>query len=39
MTDIKIDLAAYQGHRIAHETVWNVPYAHFFIAHNGSTPT
>jgi len=22
----------YQGHRVAHETVWNVPYAHFFIA-------
>jgi hypothetical protein len=22
----------YHGHRIAHETVWTVPYAHFFIA-------
>lgn len=21
----------YNGHRLAHETVWNVPYAHFFI--------
>ncbi|ATQ76689.1 metalloenzyme domain-containing protein [Massilia violaceinigra] len=28
----------FRGHRIAHETVWNVPYAHFFIDFNGTTP-
>ncbi|APA68615.1 STM4013/SEN3800 family hydrolase [Janthinobacterium sp. 1_2014MBL_MicDiv] len=22
----------YRGHRVAHDSVWNVPYAHFFIA-------
>lgn len=29
----------YQGHRLAHETVWNVPYAHFFIDFNGTRPS
>ncbi|WP_243491060.1 STM4013/SEN3800 family hydrolase [Massilia violaceinigra] len=28
----------FHGHRIAHETVWNVPYAHFFIDFTGATP-
>jgi hypothetical protein len=23
----------FEGHRIAHETVWTVPYAHFFLGH------
>lgn len=29
----------YRGHRLAHDTVWSVPYAHFFIDHStASTP-
>ncbi|GAA5166498.1 STM4013/SEN3800 family hydrolase [Viridibacterium curvum] len=29
----------YHGHRLAHDTVWNVPYAHFFIpARDAATP-
>ena len=29
----------YQGHRVAHETVWTVPYAHFFIEQQGASPS
>ncbi|WP_229208165.1 STM4013/SEN3800 family hydrolase [Duganella sp. Root198D2] len=29
--------AGFQGHRLAHETVWNVPYAHFFLNPPGAT--
>jgi hypothetical protein len=28
--------AGFQGHRLAHETVWNVPYAHFFLNSPGA---
>ncbi|WP_035374036.1 STM4013/SEN3800 family hydrolase [Pseudoduganella violaceinigra] len=27
----------FHGHRLAHETVWNVPYAHFFLNSSGAT--
>lgn len=26
----------YRGHRLAHDTVWTVPYAHFFLAPSGA---
>jgi len=29
----------YKGHRLAHETVWNVPYAHFFIKPQEASPS
>lgn len=29
----------YHGHLLAHETVWNVPYAHFFIEPEALTPS
>lgn len=28
----------FRGHRIAHDSVWTVPYAHFFIDYIGTTP-
>ena len=28
----------YRGHRVAHDSVWNVPYAHFFITPDTDTP-
>ncbi|PWF55388.1 STM4013/SEN3800 family hydrolase [Massilia glaciei] len=29
----------YRGHRLAHETVWNVPYAHFFLDSTSPRPS
>lgn len=29
----------FRGHRLAHDTVWTVPYAHFFIDHTGNAPS
>ncbi len=29
----------YTGHRLAHESVWNVPYAHFFIPPQEASPS
>ena len=28
----------YRGHRVAHDSVWNVPYAHFFITPDATHP-